>query len=341
MDKTAVARSLNEPYDSVIDGLAGQVIIEQTQYIYNPNDQTTWGRPAGVGDGEVIVSVVGDQLKTDVSSPSTYTLITQENSDLRMTLSEATTSTSIKLGDSIRITDRGDGIFDVVMLSANGFNVIAHDTLPITLALRVTGTVNIVQLGAKKDKSADISAIMQFAIDNYPKVYTPDGEYLWSATVNLVGNRQIEFSQGAILRPGASGFAMLKQGPVAPVASNIKIQNMFASDFGGVTTGVTMILAEDIGPGFEIHSPKATQLDTMIDITADSFGAKIYSPTAFKVPFPIKTGGTGSVGTVDVYSPNFDNGIPNAGGTGLGVGISFSASGSVYGGYIQGFDTNL
>jgi|GEM_PF-2379652 len=71
----AVARSLNVPDDAVIYGLSGQVVTEEAKYLYNPDEQTTYGLPAGVGAGEVIVSVVGDQLETDISSPSKYTII--------------------------------------------------------------------------------------------------------------------------------------------------------------------------------------------------------------------------------------------------------------------------
>jgi len=70
----AIARALNVLEDAILNGVAGQAITAQTQYLYNPADQITWGLPAGVGANEIITSVVGDQLETDVSSPSTYTL---------------------------------------------------------------------------------------------------------------------------------------------------------------------------------------------------------------------------------------------------------------------------
>jgi len=205
--------------------------------------------------------------------------------------------------------------------------------------LQQVNMANVLQYGAKNDNTDDIAPALQAAIDNNEKVYIPDGEYAWATQVNLIGNRQITFSQGAILRPTADNFIMLKHENALAAGSNILIENMFASDFGGTSVGVTMISLADLGAGVEIKSPKATQLDTMIDIVADSFGVKIYSPSCFRVPYPIKSGSGGSVGTVDVYSPNFDNSVAVAGGSGLGIGIDFTASGSVYGGYIQGFDT--
>ena len=70
----SIALALNVPREAILNGVAGQVITASTEFAYNPVNQTTYGLPAGIGVGEVIISVVGDQLETDVSSPSTYTL---------------------------------------------------------------------------------------------------------------------------------------------------------------------------------------------------------------------------------------------------------------------------
>jgi|GEM_PF-3016935 len=69
----SIARSLNVPDNAVMYGLPGETIDAAKQYIFNPNNQTTYGIPASVGAGEVIVSVVGDQLETDL--PAFYDLI--------------------------------------------------------------------------------------------------------------------------------------------------------------------------------------------------------------------------------------------------------------------------
>lgn len=60
--------------------------------------------------------------------------------DIHDTLSGAISRTDIVEGSSIRITDRDDGIFDVVTgETANGFDVVAHNTLPVQLKLRISG----------------------------------------------------------------------------------------------------------------------------------------------------------------------------------------------------------
>lgn len=61
-----------------------------------------------------------------------------KDSDIHDTLAGATSRTDIQEGSSVRITDRGDGVFDYVTgETANGFNIINHDTLPLQLKLRV------------------------------------------------------------------------------------------------------------------------------------------------------------------------------------------------------------
>jgi len=167
----SIALALNVPREAVLNGVAGQVITVDAKYLYNPVDQTTWGLPAAVGTGEVIISVVGDQLETDVSSPSKYTMVTQGVADLKMTIAEAVESTDIKLGDSIRITDRADGIFDVVLaltVSTNGKNIVqCVGIATLALSLRqYSGYVDPIKLGASEsDKTKNAPVFQQMLED--------------------------------------------------------------------------------------------------------------------------------------------------------------------------------
>jgi hypothetical protein len=205
--------------------------------------------------------------------------------------------------------------------------------------LLIDKVADVTQYGAKNNRTGDAYQSVQAAINQNRKVYFPDGDYNWGSTVDITGNQQITFSQGAILRPINDNFVMLRHINSQASGSNILIENMFASDFDGVSVGVTMLQLQDLGPGVEIHSPKSTQINTMIDIVNNSFGVKIYSPSSFRVPFPIKSASGGVVGTVDVYSPNLDNSSSVAGGDNSGIGIDIPFSGTVHGGYIQGFDS--
>ena len=74
----SIARSLNVPDDAVMYGLPGETINAAKQYIFNPNNQTTYDIPAGVGAGEVVVSVVGSGLVTS-GGVYTLTIVTTKN----------------------------------------------------------------------------------------------------------------------------------------------------------------------------------------------------------------------------------------------------------------------
>jgi len=138
----SIALALNVPREGVVFGVAGQVITSQTQYLYNPVDQTTWSLPAGVGVGEVIISVTGNQLETGVSSPSTYNL-----------LKVATNNSTLDILDFGGI---GGGIADDTIALNKAFADIAENGTKITISRkhRHTGTLSIVT-----SKNVDIEFI--------------------------------------------------------------------------------------------------------------------------------------------------------------------------------------
>lgn len=86
--------------------------------------------------------------------------------DLHDTLSGAKARTDLVIGMAIRITDRGDGIFDVVTSqTANDLNIIAHDTLNLQLKLRVGEFLYDLQMGAVIDDTVDSILARQATID--------------------------------------------------------------------------------------------------------------------------------------------------------------------------------
>lgn len=75
---TGIARGLNVTNPKVVYGSVGVLLPLIVGYIHNPIDQITWVKPDAVGDGETIVSVVGDQLATNVT---TYTMVASAPAD--------------------------------------------------------------------------------------------------------------------------------------------------------------------------------------------------------------------------------------------------------------------
>ena len=88
------------------------------------------------------------------------------NYDIHDTLAGAKARTDIAVGSSFRITDRADGLFDVVTgQTANNINIIAHDTLALQLKLRVND-VAIAAQGGTTAASDDAAAIQQMLTES-------------------------------------------------------------------------------------------------------------------------------------------------------------------------------
>lgn len=208
----SIARSLNVQDSEVIYSDDTVTVLNNVLYIYDASTQTTWGKPAGVGAGETITNVTGSALTTTGGS---YTLVTKEKSDLRMSKSEAIASTDLKIGDSVRITDRGDSIFDVTSAgSVDGYSVLQGAVYKLTL--RTGGIVTVASFGAKADPGFDnteyINAALDFTRDRGVVTSSDINEYEIYGRVNVVNktlrNIALRFMSGSSLVVG--GYGKLK-----------------------------------------------------------------------------------------------------------------------------------
>ena len=163
-----VATSLNVSITEVVYATDTTTVLDDVLYIYDLDEETTWGVPELDSTGKTIVSVVGSTLTTTGGTGSnSYTLITQEKSDLKMTLAKAVASTSIALNDSIRITDRADGIFDVVLTSLvtpNTYNIIQSAAQP-TLSFVLREEDGNVYAARYSGAALDVGPSWNFAAD--------------------------------------------------------------------------------------------------------------------------------------------------------------------------------
>jgi len=188
-----VAIALNKPFNAVEYGKPGVTITATTEFLRNPDDQTTYSIPAGVGDGEVIVSVVGDQLSTDVL---TYTLDRVSFTRNFDTLQSALDSASAMLGDVAQVKERNEGqgggaIWDYVVggtytVGPTIFDVFDHATLPLQLKMRLDKNTTPEMFGCAGplDTTANLDAYQVF-ISNSKGVYKEPISAL--NTVNLIG----------------------------------------------------------------------------------------------------------------------------------------------------------
>lgn len=125
-DTRIVARGLGVTDKEVLSTNNTTKELDDVVYLYNPDTNVTYALPELTTTGETISSIDGNELTT--STAEVYNLTSPSRSDLKLKLSEATTSTDILLGDSLRVSDRSDSLFDVVLASsvtANGYNIIS------------------------------------------------------------------------------------------------------------------------------------------------------------------------------------------------------------------------
>ena len=183
----SIALALNVLREAILNGVAGQQITAQTQYLHNPDDQATWGLPSGVGAGEVIVSVVGDQLETDVSSPSAYTLVNVDTLNRSATMDSIINNPTLKVGHRVVVTDRGGAVFDCVLTSAvtpNTYDIVRSVVSPqLSLVLDFSGSLDLKYLGLKADGTSDDTNVVLYALANYRDIEIPEGTVLITDTL--------------------------------------------------------------------------------------------------------------------------------------------------------------
>lgn len=128
------------------------------------------------------------------------------------TMATATADTTITLGQKCIIEDRDNGIFKVISGtgSANGFNIVAHDTLNLSFSLGMTGYISSIMFGAKPGVASQQHDALNKAIELSAgkfKLFIPcatDGskDYRVESTVFMDRHDlNIEFTGGAYLKP--------------------------------------------------------------------------------------------------------------------------------------------
>lgn len=117
------------------------------------------------GTFKVILKDKNDNQEWEADPVSSFILTSETSFDFSGTLAEATADVSVVAGQTWRITDRADGLFDVVTgQTPNLFDVVDHDTLSLQFKLRRGGRYNIKQFGCALDGSTDDADALEFTI---------------------------------------------------------------------------------------------------------------------------------------------------------------------------------
>lgn len=149
------------------------------------------------------------------------------------TLNSLINSTALVVGQVYTITDRGYGVFDVVLASGvtpNGLNIVQCVGVPsLALVLRVVGPVNMVQCGLDNTGTVDVRVSAQTLADLFlaNDLFFPSGSYLMTPTSNTNGLTIINGSTSRIL--GEAGTTFTGDNTLGPLvnyrasANNISI----------------------------------------------------------------------------------------------------------------------
>ena len=141
------------------------------------------------------------------------------------TVGDATAELTLKPGDVVQTAaftsgNRGGALYDVVdgRAFANGMDVIAHDSLDLSLRVRWEDRIDLTQLGAVSDDGIDDTQIVQRAVDlaesmEAPLPITGNGTYKITDTITISGQYKVTIEAQTVMGilfvfyndPGAGG----------------------------------------------------------------------------------------------------------------------------------------
>ena len=156
--ETAVADTLSRKGDSP-NAMEADLDMDSNQILNLPN-ATTRQEPATYGQ-------VLDQVDWSVAVGE---------AKYYDTVAAATSDTSLVVGDVVIIKERASGVFDVISGTgtANTYNIIAHDSLSLSLELEVDGTANVRAFGATGDGVTNDTVAFTNAASAAPVVLVPE-----------------------------------------------------------------------------------------------------------------------------------------------------------------------
>jgi len=129
------------------------------------------------------------------------------------TMTEASAAPSLLAGNVLLIKDRSNGTFDIISGTgtANTFNIVAHDTLSLSISLREGDEANVNSFGgvAGADVTAVVQAVQDFLTDGGRIVFEPNTlPYLITAVDITNQGITIDLNNGAQLKKtGSAGLS--------------------------------------------------------------------------------------------------------------------------------------
>ena len=133
-----------------------------------------------------------------------------------VTTAVALASTTASVGDTVYLSDRGNGKFNYVTGAvANGFDVLDHDTLPIQLQLIDSTPINSAHYGitwAIGGSGVDVTDALNYFFSKAVKSTVPQGDYATSSMLTVPAGCDVDLSGSNIYTTlPATTWAMLIQ----------------------------------------------------------------------------------------------------------------------------------
>ena len=203
------------------------------------------------------------------------------------------------------------------------------------VANKLKETVSVKDFGAIGDGVADDTAAIQAAITacSYKnRLLFPVGDYLVTSSLTVPSASYLEGAPGASIFAGVNNLTVFT---TSGFTSGVSFDSLIVQ--GNGKTGVTAFNLSNVQFHSQVNNVNVFDCARGIVLDAVCIGVAIKNPTIFKTAIGIEIKGNSNANTIT--TPNIDNAVETAGGTGLGTGIYIrGATNQIYGGFIQGFE---
>jgi hypothetical protein len=195
--------------------------------------------------------------------------------------------------------------------------------------------VSVMDFGATGNGTTNDTAAIQAAITacaGKNQLFFPDGDYLVTSSLTVPSTSYLEGAPGATILAGANSLTVFT---TSGFTTGISFNSLAVQ--GNGKTGVTAFNLSNVQFHSQLDNINVFECAKGIVLDAVCIGIAIKNPTIFKTANAIEIKGNSNANTVT--TPNIDNAVVTAGGTGTGTGIYIlGGTNQVYGGFVQGFE---
>jgi hypothetical protein len=241
----------------------------------------------------------------------------------------------LHVGASVKFTTATQTTGNATDASVVSYQPAGTGAVATTVQAKLRQTVSVKDFGAVGDGVTDDTAEIQAAITacaNGNRLLFPAGDYLVTSSLTVPSTSYLEGAPGAAILAGANSLTVFT---TSGFTTGISFDSLAVQ--GNGFTGVVAFNLSNVQFHSQVSNVNVFECAKGIVLDAVCIGVAIKNPTIFKTPNAIEIKGNSNANTVT--TPNIDNAVVTAGGTGLGTGIYIlGGTNQVYGGFVQGFE---